>query len=438
MIRAALTKIASAYLQKVNKASDFGVAFRSGDPLPSGSSFAGGIYGADSALKVSALSACVRLISGTVAKLPAHVFRLNGDDRKRERRHPLDQILNVRPNAWQTPFEFRRMMTAHVAMHGNGIAKKIKSPTGQIEALVPFQAGTVSVIQEDPDAPPIYTVSTRGSVRRYPASEIFHLRDLTLDGVVGLSRIKQAQQGIALSMAAETYGTSYFMNGSEPGTVLETDKNLTDAQRKQLIDSFRARHGGAGNAHAPMIAEGGLKVKPLSSSNKDSQFLELRSFQVEDIARLYGVPAHLIGLSEKQTSWGTGVEQMSLGFLVFHLLDWLVMWETALKRDCLDEATESSMFVEHLVEGLLRADLKTRMDAYAVAITNGILSRNEVRKLENREAYDGGDKYLYPSNMMVNGQPQPTQRPSQFPSDRPARAWMPKLFKAARAIKEAS
>lgn len=408
--------------------------FGTGDPMPFGGYIP--MYGGEMALRVSAFAACIRLISGTVAKLPAHVFKLNGEDRKRDRNHPLDHVMNVKPNPWQTPIEFRRMMTAHVAMHGNGVGLKVKSATGKVEAIIPWNPAQVSVVQNEFGAPPIYRVTMKGQVRDYPASDVFHLRDLTLDGIVGLSRLQQASQGLGLSYAAETYGASYFKNGAEPGIILSTDGSLTPDQRESLRASYLERHGGAQNAHMPLIAEGGLKVTPLAASNKDSQLIELRSFQVEDIARFFGVPPHLIGHTEKQTSWGTGVEQMSLGFLVFHLLDWLVMWEQALKRDCLDETSEKNLFVEHIVEGLLRADLKTRMDAYAIAITNGILSRNEVRKLENREPYEGGDKHLYPSNMLVNGEPRPeAQKPLQFPSDNPKNAWIAKVMKAERALR---
>jgi HK97 family phage portal protein len=182
-----------------------------------------------------------------------------------------------------------------------------------------------------------------------------------------------------------------------------------------------------------------MKIERPEVTNRDSQFIELRSFQVEDIARLYGVPPHLIGLTEKQTSWGTGVEQMAIGFLEFNLLDWLVMWETAVKRDLLSGELDTNAFVEHLVDGLLRADQKTRMDSYAAGIQNGILSRNEARKKENLPPYTGGDKFLYPSNMSINGEP-PLAAPSvikpaaRFPVDTPKRAWQKSILSAKRAV----
>jgi HK97 family phage portal protein len=409
--------------------------FRSGAPMPDGYML-GSYYGAgEAAMKVTALSACVRLISGNVAKLPFHVFRMVGEDRKRDRRHPVDGLLNQKPNSWQTAHEFRRMLTAHVALYGNGYAIKVMSGA-VVEELIPQHPSRVKVIKDDPFLPPAYEIQiTPGETKRYPASEILHLRDLTLDGVVGLSRIEQARQGMVLAQAAESYATAQFMNNAEPGVALLTDKNLTDDQQKRLMSSWKAAHQGPQNANQPTILEGGMKIDRSTATNRESQFLELRSFQVEDIARLYGVPPHMIGLTEKQTSWGTGVEQMSIGFLEFNLLDWLVMWETAVKRDLLSAPMDVNTFAEHLVDSLLRADLKTRMDAYAIAIQNGILSRNDARKKENLAPYEGGDEYLYPSNMSINGEPIEAAQPaSKFPSEDPKRAWMARVRAARRAI----
>lgn len=441
MIREVFGRVANVFRPKTPEPSKVNVAsladeFRRGDPMPSGYML-GTYYGSgEGAMKVSALSACVRLISGNVAKLPFHVFRMVGEDRKRDRKHPVDVLLNQRPNSWQTAHEFRRMLTAHVALYGNGYALKAMSGA-RVDSLIPQHPAKVKVVKDDPFLPPFYEIQIRpGVTNRYPASDILHLRDLSLDGVVGLSRIEQARQGLALAGAAETYAAAQFVNGAEPGVALVTDKNLTKQQQDNLIRQWKEAHQGPHNAAQPTILEGGMKIDRSPTTNRDSQFLELRSFQVEDIARLYGVPPHLIGLTEKQTSWGTGVEQMAIGFLEFNLLDWLVMWETAVKRDLLDGQMDISVFAEHLVDSLLRADLKTRMDAYALGIQNGILSRNEARKKENLPPYEGGDEFLYPSNMSINGEPaEPVAAPAaRFPSDDPRRAWMARIRAARRAI----
>jgi HK97 family phage portal protein len=239
-------------------------------------------------------------------------------------------------------------------------------------------------------------------------------------------------------MAAETFATSFLTNGADAGVALEIDKALTKPQREALIEAWKQAHQGPDRANIPTVLEGGMKLNRPTGTNKDAQLLELRSFQVEDIARLYGVPPHLIGLTEKQTSWGAGVEQMGLGFLTFHLVDWLVLWEAAIKRDLLDQPSDRDVYAEHLVDGLLRADFKTRMDGYGAAIANGILSRNEVRRKENLAPYAEGDRFLYPTNLAVagadrsaaDGEDAPT-----MPADRPASAWRKHLFKVERSIR---
>jgi HK97 family phage portal protein len=443
MIREAFDRVLSVFRPTkadtpVNvRAASLADDFRRGDPVPNEYLLGNYYGGGEAAMKVTALSACVRLISGNVAKLPFHVFRMSGEDRKRDRRHPVDRLLNQSPNSWQTSHEFRRMLTAHVALYGNGYALKRMSGA-VVEELIPLHPSQVKVIKADPFLPPIYDVQLApGEMRRYPASDILHLRDLSLDGVVGLSRIEQARQSMMLAKAAETFATAHFMNGAEPGIAILTDKNLSDPQKKSLMESLREGHGGPNNANKPLLLEGGLKLDRSTATNKDSQLLELRSFQVEDIARLYGVPPHMIGLTEKQTSWGTGVEQMSIGFLEFNLLDWLVMWETAVKRDLLSGPMDVNTFAEHLVDSLLRADLKTRMDSYALGIQNGVLSRNEARKKENLPPYEGGDDYLYPSNMTVEGEaPTGQEGPARFPVDDPSKAWRKAALVAKRAIRE--
>ena len=409
------------------------IPWRQGGTLPATRMLAGA--GVGDAMKGSALSACVRLISGNVAKLPAPVYKMDGENRKRDRDHAVDVIMNRRPNSWQTPFEFRKMMTAHVALYGNAFALK-RFEGAKISELIPL-VGTMKVEQESFDEPPTYLFTPPKQMKRqYQASEIFHLRDLTLDGLVGLSRIQQAAQGIMLTTAAETFGTSYFLNGAEPGVVISVPQKLQKEQRQALLASWQETHGGPGRAHGPFVMEGGATIDKTSRTNRESQFLELRGFQVEDICRFYGVPPHMVGRTEKNTSWGTGVAEAALGFLKFSLLDWLVMWETAVARDLITDAA----FMEHLVEGLLRADFATRMKGYADGIQNGIINPDEARKKENMppRADGKGGEYWRPSNMQENAKPvvKPTVGTAVLPGDRPQHAWRTKVRSVLRVVGE--
>lgn len=391
----------------------------------------------DLAMRASAVSASVRLIAG-VAKLPIHAYRRVGENRERTRGHWVERLL-ARPNSWMTGYEFRRMMTAHAALSGNAYALK-RFEGARVVELIPLEPSRVKVEQAEFDQAPTYEYRrATGQTRRYAASEILHLRDLTLDGKEGVSRIDQARQAIELTLSAENFATAFFRNGSEPGISLSYAGNLSDEEYKRLNAFFQTRTGSQ-NAYMPLVLEGGAKVDRVGSTNQESQMLELRTFQVEDIARLYGVPPHLIGLSEKQTSWGTGVEQMALGFLKFHLLDWLVMWETAIQRDLLTDEMDRDVFVEHVVDGLLRADFKTRMEGYQLAVQNGILSPDEVRQLENRSPRaDGkGDEYWRPSNMTGGELEPPEEMPlaAGMPGSRPRHAWRAKQKTTQRELLE--
>ena len=366
---------------------------------------AGVTVGPTTAMKVSALNACVRLIANTTSMLPFPIYRrIDDENRTRDRAHPLHELLNRRPNRWQSAREFRQMLAAHLCLRGNGYARIVPGPRGAVDELVPMHPDCVRPEQLD-DLRVVYHVTDRrGLSTVLGQDEVFHLRDLSDDGVLGLSRIEQARQGIGLALAAETYAATYFGHGAEPGTVLTTDKIIkNDVDRERIIDKWNSRHLGPHKAHRTTLLEGGVKVEKLSATNKDSQFLELRGFQVGDIARLYGVPPHLIGDVERATSWGTGIEQQTIGFLTFGLLHWLEIWESAVDAQLV--LTPETHFAEHVVAGLLRADFKTRMEAYAQAINWGIYSPDECRAFENRNPRpDGrGGVYLQPANMVAAG-----------------------------------
>lgn len=414
-----------------NLLSGSGLDFSKGGPYLAGML---GLYGdPERAMDDAGISGIVRLISGTTAKPPLLAYRLSGDDRERVRGHWVEELFK-RPNSWMTGWELRRMLTAHIILHGDGYAWKRMSGVRTTE-LIPWHPSKVRVVQDDPYEPPVYELTGKTGRRIVPATEMFHLRDLTLNGVNGSSRILEDRQGILLSAAARVFGTSYFMNGSEHGVAIEFDRQLTPEQRTQVKDAWNESHQGPYRAHAAAVMEYGGKVKPTSATNQQSQFLELRSFQVEDSARRSQVPAHLIGLMEKQSSWGTGVEQNTIGFLTFSVADYWKAWQTTIQRDIIPE-NERDIFVEHLIADLLSTDLKTQMESYALAIQNTILSPNEVRKKMNLPPREGGDTYENPNTKTTPspGANAPADAPLAFPSDAPQRAYMKKIRVVKRAI----
>lgn len=386
------------------------------EPVPSMGTISGAAVTATTAMRLSAVQACVRLIAGTVSKVPLPIYRRIGDnDREKATSHPLYGLLNEQPNPQMDAMEFRRMMTANLALSGQTMAQIEPGPRGAIDTLWPFKTGQC-MPRSLTDGSVVYDATLRdGRQKTLDPDQVFHIRDLTLDGVNGLSRIAQAREGIGIGLAAEQSAAAAYNNGVITGLMLTTDKELNPKQFENLQEKIKERHGGYLNAWKPMIAHSGLKPVGSGVNLRDMQFMEARQFSVEDVARLYGVPPHLIGLTDKQTSWGTGVEQMTIGFLAFTLLDWYEMWESAIARQLI--LRSDTYYAEHLVDGLLRADFKTRMEGYRIGIESGMVSPDECRARENMNPRaDGlGGRYLKPIN--IGFADEPTPAPTQVPKN---------------------
>jgi hypothetical protein len=222
---------------------------------------------------------------------------------------------------------------------------------------------------------------------------------LSLDGLKGLSPIAMAREAIGLSIAAETFGASFFGNGLNPGGVAEHPQKLSPEAHARLKESLNEKYEGLGKAHRLMLLEEGMKFTKVGIAPEEAQFLETRKFQVADIARLYGVPPHMIGDTEKTSSWGTGVEQQGIGFVVYTMRPYLVSWEQETSSKLIAPKDRRDYFPEFAVDGLLRGDIKSRYGSYAVGRQWGWLSVNDVRELENMNPIDGGDIYVTPLNM---------------------------------------
>lgn len=373
----------------------------------------------DSSMQVSAVGACIRLISGTVAKLPLHEYeRDDGDGRSRVRNGPIESLFR-NPNEYQSWFEFRRTMTANLALRGNAYAQIVPGPGGFASQLIPLQNSQVRPYGNATGGV-AYSVLTRDGWQQWDRSRIFHLRDLSLDGITGLSRIQQHAQGIGLAAAAELYTSAVFGNNADFGTIIIAKDGLDNDQFKRLRAALRGKTGAA-KAGKHLILNGNVEIEKSRFTNVEAQTFELRSFQVSDIARIFGVPEHLIGQQEKQTSWGTGVEQQNIGFLTFSLMDWLVLWEAAIERDLIVDP--ETRFAEHKVDGLLRGDFRTRMEGYQIAIQNGLMSPDEARARENMNPRpDGlGGRFWRPANIQVDEEQPATPVPApaavrQFPA----------------------
>jgi HK97 family phage portal protein len=358
----------------------------------------------ESAMRVGAVFACVRIIAGAVATMPLALKR-RMDSRTREDAsdHPLWTVLR-RPNSWMTRSAFRRMLTAHVLLRGNAYAMIVRGVGGKVIALWPMHPDRVRCEQLD-DMSVVYIYRRKdGREITLPKSEVFHLVGLTLDGVTGVSVIRYAASMIGLSLATDAHGQAMFANGTNVGSVLKAKGQLGLEAQAVLRASLEA-YRGAENAHKTLILEEDMDFEKLGMTAADAQLVENRKLTRGDIAMFFGVPPHMIGDTEKATSWGSGIEQQSQGFVAYTLQDWLTTWEETIERDLIDPIQDPGLFARFNTGGLIRGDMATRFAAYAVARQWGWYSANDVLELEDRNPIPGGDVYLTPMNMAEIGKP---------------------------------
>ena len=347
------------------------------------------------AMRVAAVYACVRIRSGVVANLPLHIKR-RVDDRTREDAsgNPLWEIFRRRPNRWQTPAQFKRMMEAHLLLRGNAYAMIVRS-RGVVKELIPLHPDHVSVEQRD-DLSIRYTYTRKDRQKiELAQNEVFHLVGLTLNGVTGVSVIAYARETIGLSLAMENHGAAVFRNGARPSMALSHPGKLGLEGLEFLkasLDEYRA--GGESDGKA-LILEEGMAPANLSMTAEDAQWIESRKFSRTDIAMFFGVPPHMIGDTEKSTSWGTGIEAQTQGFVTFSAEDDLTIWEETINRDLVDEPDIYARFNRN---ALVRADMKARQGFYVSMLQWGVYSPNEVRALEDENPREGGDIYYDPPN----------------------------------------
>ncbi len=351
----------------------------------------------DSAMRVAAVYACVRIISGAVATLPLHIKR-RVDARTREDASDASiwQLLRRRPNRWQTPSQFRRMLQAHLLLRGNAYAMIVRS-RGTVQALIPLHPDRVEITQGDDLALTFLYTRPDGRRLRLSQDEVLHLVGLTLDGVRGVSPIAYARETIGLALAMEEHGATTFRNGARVSGVLKHPQKLGPeavANLKAGLEAFRA---GGDQEGKHLILEEGMDYARIAMTAEDAQWIESRKFSRTDIAMFFGVPPHMIGDTEKSTSWGTGIEQQSIGFVACTLEDHLTMWEEAIDRDLI--GTDDLLYARFNRAALVKGDIKARWEAYVKGLQWGVWSPNEIRALEDQNPRDGGDVYYPPPNM---------------------------------------
>ncbi len=370
-----------------------------------GSSTSGRRVNERSAMQMTAVYSCVRILSEAVAGLPLHLYRYTSDGGKEKAtEHPLYFLLHDEPNPEMTSFVFRETLMTHLLLWGNAYAQIIRNGKGEVVGLYPLMPDRMTVDRDDKGRL-YYEYQTQdsdartmksGTVRLSPY-DVLHIPGLGFDGLVGYSPIAMAKNAIGLAIATEEYGSKFFANGATPGGLLEypgTVKN-PDAVRESWEKGFSQ-----GNSHKIAVLEEGMKYTPISISPNEAQFLETRKFQINEIARIFRVPPHMVGDLEKSSF--SNIEQQSLEFVKYTLEPWLMRWEQAMSRALFSQEEKSVYFIKFNVDGLLRGDYESRMKGYATARQNGWMSANDIRELENLDripAEDGGDLYLINGNM---------------------------------------
>ncbi len=299
----------------------------------------------------------------------------------------------------RTSLEFRKLLQSHLCLRGNGYAEKIR-PGGRLE-LIPIHPDTCTPKMSDSGVI-TYEVQTQEQRRTLPQNKILHLRGIGSNGLVGLSPIEICRDAIGAGMAVQQYGSRFFMNNARPSGIIEYPGVMQDKEEIAAFKkSWQEAQTGA-NQHKTAVLERGMTYKPIGISNEDSQFLETRKFSVEEIARIYRIPMHLLQSLDKSSF--NNISHQSMEFLTYTMIPWFRRWESVLARDLLTAEERTEYFFEFLVDGFLRGDIQTRYNAYTKGRQWGWLSPNDVRRMENMNPIDGGDEYLTPLNMQAIGQ----------------------------------
>lgn len=364
-----------------------------------GSSTAGVAVNEQRAYGLTAYLRAITLIAGTNAALPLKPYK-NGTRERVTRKTVLDN-----PNPAQTPFEFWQTMYAHALGWGTGYGRKVRDGADIVQQCWPIHPSKVrpepvDTSSSNPEGLLFLVSDRRGQEHRWTSREVMRLPYLSIDGVTGLSPLQAARTSLGVAVAAENTAARFYKDGTRLSGVLQSKKNLTEDQAKRLKSQWRSKTAGVENAGEVAVLDNETEFKQTVVNPADAQLLESRKFSVTEIARLFGIPPHMLGDVSGSTSWGTGIEAQTTGFVVFTDRPWLTMVEQRVTRELLPGGwSAGTEYAEYSLEGLLRGDSKTRAEFYRVLINAGIISPNEARVLENLSPVDGLDVYMVPKNM---------------------------------------
>ena len=352
------------------------------------------------AMQTSAVYSCVRILAESVAGLPLHVYERTANGSKSTKpSHPLYRLLHDEPNREMTSFVFRETLMSHLLLWGNAYAQIIRDGRGFPIALYPLLPDRMAVDRNE-SGELVYTCQSDKGQVKLRRENVLHIPGLGFDGLIGYSPIAMAKNAVGLALATEDYGATFFANGANPGGVLEHPGVIKPEQADRLRESWQSQFGGA-NAHKVAVLEEGLKFHQMSIPPEQAQFLETRKFQINEIARIFRVPPHMVGDLEKSSF--SNIEQQSLEFVKYTLDPWVVRWEQSLQQALILPSEKATIFIKFNLDGLLRGDYQSRMQGYSTGIQNGFMSVNDVRGLEDMNlltAEEGGDLHFVNGNMV--------------------------------------
>lgn len=394
-------------------------------------SYSGKVVTADSTMSLAAAWACVRLRARTVGAMPLDLFQRAPDGgRYIAKDHWLYKLIHDSPNADQTAYEFWSGQTASIDLWGNGYSEKIPGLGGKIVSLEPMRPDLTFVFRDQTTGRKKFRYSDpRGGQRVLDEDQVFHLRGFTVGGDVGLSAVSYGRHSLGISLAADETAARVFANGLQLSGFLELAAGMkpTKEQREQLVQLFE-KFAGSHQSGKVMPLEAGWKFVPLSMNPEDAQLLESRAFNVEEVCRWFETPPILVGhASAGQTMWGSGIEQIVLGWLTTGLDPFLVSIEQAVRKQLIPAAERATLYAEHNRKALLRADSTARAALYSSGAQNGWMTRNEIREDENEKPLPGGDILTVQSNLVPLDQlgktpPRPVQPAPGEPALHPSPA----------------
>lgn len=364
-----------------------------GGPTDSGESVT-----VDSAMQLDAVWSCVRRISETIATLPLHLYRVDSEGRNSKATdHPLYRVLHDRPNIEMTAVEYWEAVVGCTLLWGNSYSAISRGDKDRVIALDPMRPDRVSLRRET-DGSITYTYSWNGYTETFKEDQILHVKGFSLDGICGISPVAQARNSLGHARAAQRASSAIFRNGLRHSAVLTAPTYLTQPQR-EAAQAILEKYKGAQNTGNVPLLEGGWTLQSNSIPPEDAQLLETQQFSVETICRWFDVPPILVGHSG-QTTWGSGIEQIILGWLQLGLRSHLKRLEQAISKSLLTAAEQQTMYAEFNFEGLLRADSQGRATLMSAYAQNGLRTRNELRALDNEAPMEGGDELTVQSNLV--------------------------------------